>query len=495
MINTEKFQNKGDGFLYANVGGISDTTLMSVATAYKTGVSRKYKTLPARQLTQTFASADKVVASVKYDGEGIFLHYDEKEGLVAFNAPSGRTRIGLPCLKNAEAKLKAKGITRLLASGEIYLKNPGGGRSRSGDVIHTTTNGTHEERQQLSLAVYDLIMLDGKDRREDQKNFEANWESLAELFGTNPEDSSHRVDGKLMPGKEVEAYFKDITEKHGLEGIVVRYPSADGIFKIKPSLTIDCVVTGFVEGDFEGQYGVLSLLCGLCGPDGKTVQTLARVGSGFGDDLRDALLKRLEPTKVEAPLRMSDSDGRPITFVKPSLVIEIEGEALIETNLEGTPTTSQTLVWENNTWTFKGIRPCPRLSHATLSKIREDKIWDDGGTRMEQAISTKGIEAIQTTTPKADSNGKITLREVYTKGKAEDISVRKILVIERNHPDYHRFTIHWTDFAPNRKDPLKNEIAGADTLERTEEILTKYRTEASKRGWSLNETTPAAEAS
>jgi hypothetical protein len=485
MTHKEKFQDKGDGFLYANAGGISDVTLLSVATAYKTGVSRKYRTLPARQIKDTFGGAARVGASVKYDGEGVFIHFDEKTGLVAFNAPSGRTRIGLPCLKAAEKKLRAAGVKRLLAAGEIYLKSETEGkRSRVGDVIHTTINGTKEEREKLGLAAYDLIMLDGKDRREDQKNFEENWDTIGGLFGTETKELCHRAEGEFMAGQEVEAYFQKVSGPRGLEGIVVRYPKADGILKIKPSLTIDCVVAGYVEGEFEGQYGVLSLLCGLTAPDGKTIQILARAGSGFGDDLRDALLKRLSPLKTDAPLRMSDSDGRPIVFVQPSMVVELEGESLQETNLEGKPSTSQTLCWKDGKWEFKGLNPCPRLSHATLATIREDKTWNDGGTRMEQALSPKGIEAITTGAPQENKPGKVTIREVYTKPGKEGTAVRKILVIERNSPDFHRFTIHWTDYSPGRKDLFKNELVCADSVSRMEDLVQGYREEASKRGWT-----------
>lgn len=484
MTHPEKFQDKGSGFRFCNAGGISDTTLMGVATAYKTGVSRKYRTLPSRQIAQTFSSASEIAASVKYDGEGVFLHYDEANGAIAFNAPSGRARIGLPCLEAAAAKLKAAGVKRLLAAGEIYLKTDGA-RSRVGDVIHATINGTPEERQDLRLGLYDLIMLDGKDRREDQKNFAANWKTLGELFGENPSDPCHRVEGKIIPGKEAETYFKEVTGPRGLEGIVIRYPKADGIFKIKPSLTIDCVVVGYVEGDFEGQYGVLSVLCGLTSPDGKTVQILARAGSGFSDELREALLKKLAPLKTDAPLRMSDSDGRPITFVKPSLVVELEGESLQETNLDGKPSTSQTLVWDKGAgkWGFKNLSPCPRLSHATLAQIREDKTWDDGGTRMDQAISPKGIEQILAENRQENEPPKIFLRETYVKPGKEGTSVRKILVVERNAPNFHRFTLHWTDFSPGRKEPFKNEVASADSPARLEILLSAYREEAGKRGW------------
>lgn len=486
MLHKNKFQEKGNGFQFANSGGISDTTLLSIATAYKTGVSRKYKTLPARLLEQTFASASAVAASTKYDGEGVFFYYEEGEPPVAFNAPSGRARVGLPWMADAASKLQAAGIKKALIPGEIYLK-ANGSRSRSGDVIHITINGTQEERTHLAFAAYDVIMLDGKDRREDQKAFGANWETLKTIFGTDPTESSHRADGAIIPGREVNAYFEKVTKASGGEGIVVRYPAADGIFKIKPSLTIDVTVIGYVEGDFEEQYGVMSLLCALCGPDGKTLQVFSRVGSGFDDNLRAELLPELAALKVDAPLRMSDSSGRPITFVKPKLVVEIEGEALIETNLEGKETTSQTVSWDGENYQFLAINSCPRLSHATLAKIRTDKSWNDGGTRMEQALSGAAIANILAPKSKAAKTPTITLREVFTKTGKEGVSVRKIVVIERDAPNFHRYTVHWTDFSPGRKDPFKNEVACADSKTRLEEVIAEYQEEAGKRGWVKKE--------
>jgi hypothetical protein len=102
---------------------------------------------------------------------------------------------------------------------------------------------------------------------------------------------------------------------------------------------------------------------------------------------------------------------------------------------------------------------------------------------MEQAISPKGIEKILTPKSQETAEHTIHTREVYTKKSKEEIAIRKILVIERDSPQFHRFTIHWTDYSPSRKDIFKNEVATADTEERLEELLTLYRTEATKRGW------------
>jgi hypothetical protein len=178
---------------------------------------------------------------------------------------------------------------------------------------------------------------------------------------------------------------------------------------------------------------------------------------------------------------MADSEGRPITFVRPGLVIEVEGEALREAALDGTPVVNQTFAWDGETLSFAGISPSPRLTHATFGSVRDDKCWNDGGTRMSQVMSESTIAQILE--PKRETGGgpTIHLREVSGKNGA----VRKIVVLSReDDPHFARFTIFWTDYSPDRKEPLKTETRIAQTPARLDELLAGYRAEASKRGWS-----------
>jgi len=484
MFHDTKFTDKGNGFRFANSGGIADTTLLSIATQFKTGVSRKYKMLPARMISQIFSKAGDVLNTIKYDGEGTFVFFDsEKDICVAFNAPSGRTRIGLPCLQNAAKALKAAKVKKALFVAECYLKTPAGQRSRSGDVSHITANGSKEERENLALAFYDAIMLDGKDLRENQKDCIKTWDKLGEIFGTDYSQNCHRAEGEIIPGSKMEAWFKTITEERGLEGIVARFLNNETIYKIKPSLSIDTVAVGYVEGDFEGKYGVLSILCALTDPEGKTLQVLCRVGSGFSDDQRESLLENFQTLKTDSPVRMTDSDGRPITFLKPKIVVEVEGEAIMDTFLDGEAVTSQTLKWDKEKLTFAGISPSAHLTHATFVRLRDDKVWDDGGTRMSQALSEENIKTILAPKQKENPTPILHLREVYAKTTKGETSVKKIVVVERNAPGFHRFTLHWTDFSPSRKDALKTETQGVDSLDRLAEILAPYREEVGKKGW------------
>lgn len=488
MLNETAFADKGGGLRVAMSGGIADLTLLGVATAFRNSVTRKYRMLPARHIPQTFVDHAEAIASIKFDGEGVFVYFDaEKSICVAFNAPSGKSRIGLACTEHAARVLAARGHTRGLFCAELYLKTEAGERSRVSDVIHATSNGTREERDRLALAFYDVVMLDGKDLRGNQRQFTRTWNLLGELFGDDPASACHRAYGEVIPGSRVAAWFADVTAR-GLEGIVVRLPDSEATFKIKPSLTIDTVAIGYVEGDFEGKYGVLSILCALTGPDGKTLQAFCRVGSGLTDEQRESLLERLAPRKIDAPLNMADSDGRPITFVGPGLVIEVEGEALREAALDGTLVVNQTFVWNGGALEFVGVSASPKLSHATFGCLREDKSWDDGGTRMSQVMSQVAISAILQPRSGGGATPTIHLRGVYVRESKSkepaETAVRKIVVVQREDPRFARFTLHWTDYSPGRKEPLQTETRIAETTDRLAELLDAYRSEGTKRGWA-----------
>jgi hypothetical protein len=482
MLNDTAFADKGDGLRVAMSGGIADPMLMGVATEFHTSVTRRYRMLPARQIAQTFAGFTSVIASRKEDGEGVFVYFDaEKDVCIAFNAPSGKARIGLPCTEYAKQILAARGHRRALFRAELYLKTDGP-RARVSDVIHVTSNGTRAERDRLALAFYDAVMLDGRNLRDNQRAFGRTWELLGDLFGDDRSAPCHRVTGEVISGAEVQAWFDGVVSR-GLEGIVVRLTDSETTYKIKPSLSIDTVAIGYVEGEFENRYGVLSILCALTGPDGRTLQALCRVGSGLSDDQRIALLGDFASRKIDAPISMADSDGRPITFVRPEIVVEVEGEALRETALDGTPVVNQTFGWDGEALHFVGVSPSPKLTHPTFGCLRADKRWDDGGTRMEQVMSGPAVARVLHPRRGSEAEPSVHLREVYVKGDA----VRKIVVVERDDPGFARFAVHWTDYSLGRKDPLKTEIRIADTPERLDEIVGAYRVEAGKRGWARAE--------
>jgi hypothetical protein len=334
-------------------------------------------------------------------------------------------------------------------------------------------------------------MLNGKDFRNNE--FETNLKTIETTFGKNPKENTHVAEYKILKASELPNFFTEITETRKEEGIVFKNlgNNAQGTFKAKPQLTLDATIIGYIEGEFEGKYGVLSLLTGFTAPDGKTIQVTNRIGSGFDDNLRETLLPKLQALRTNDPLTMTDSEGRVISFVRPEIVIEMEGEDIQETEISGKEVTSQTLEWNETekSWSFKGIAQSIHLTHATFSTFRPDKVWNDGGTRMEQAFSEKTIESILKKKEPLNETPKIIYREVFRKFTKGQLAVRKLVVVERNSPDFWKYTLHWTDFSAGRAEALKSEVVVANENSRLQEFIEKYQNEANKKGWEKVEPT------
>src|SRR6266496_3268129 len=114
----------------------------------------------------------------------------------------------------------------------------------------------------------------------------------------------------------------------GQEGLVLRRLNRADLIKVKPHFTVDAAVLGYVEGEFEGQFGVTSILTALTYPNRSNgamlFQTLARVGSGLSDTQRLEFKDLFSSVKIDAPMAMTDSDGRAVSFVKPRYILEME---------------------------------------------------------------------------------------------------------------------------------------------------------------------------
>jgi len=73
----------------------------------------------------------------------------------------------------------------------------------------------------------------------------------------------------------------------------------------------------------------------------------------------------------------------------------------------------------------------------------------------------------------------------------EAISVRKLVIWKTNKEEldsnYSAYVIHWTDFSPDRKDPLKREVRLASVKETAITIAEKMLEKNIKKGWEKYE--------
>ena len=81
-------------------------------------------------------------------------------------------------------------------------------------------------------------------------------------------------------------------------------------------------------------------------------------------------------------------------------------------------------------------------------------------------------------------------RQVFVKETKGGLAVRKLLAwrtnkdqVDRRYPAY---VVHFTDYSPNRKDPLQRTVRLAPDLSTAKELFEQLMTEkkVSARGWS-----------
>ncbi|PTX91931.1 hypothetical protein DB346_23530 [Verrucomicrobia bacterium LW23] len=503
MIDVSKLIVRSAGFRVAQSNAITDLTLLSVATDYDANVTQKIASLLPSDLEQRFTGAEQILETTKYDGEGVFLFFDAsraEDPAVCFNAPSGRARLGFPALTAFAQQLASAGVKRALFRGELYLPPLKEGTRRNvADVVRASFSGSTDDIAALRLAVLDVIMLDGKDLRVQQTSFGATWEMLGKYFPVAPAASAtaeatrgtmcHRMEGSIIAERDVAKFFAQKTLGGG-EGLVLRRLGKGDIYKVKPYRTIDAVVIGYVEGEFEGKFGVTSLLTALTYPDtpgGTTysgpmlyLQTFARAGSGLTDEQRVTYQAMLSPHKVTAPLAMTDSDGRVVHFIKPRMIVELGGEDLVMTAGRGTENRTQFLTWDHATgaYTFAGLTACPRLIFPRINKLREDKDIASGGARMAQVVANPVRPGIRAQTEPAPPQ--VVRREVYAKGVE---AVRKLVMVHKPAETNFPYVLFWTDYSSRRAEPLKVTTQVAATEERAKALAEKLIAEGVTKGF------------
>jgi hypothetical protein len=322
-------------------------------------------------------------------------------------------------------------------------------------------------------------MLDGKDLRLNQEHFKENWQLLEKLFGAAGDKPFHRAEGSIVPENQVNDAFTKRTAA-GQEGLVIRQLNRADLIKVKPHFTVDAAVVGFVEGEFEGQFGVTSILAALTYPNrqnGTTYfQTLARVGSGLTDSQRLEFRDLFSSVKIEAPIAMTDSDGRAVSFVKPKYIMEIEGDDLLMTAGGTRENRTQLFGWNSNRFNFMGLAPCPRLTFPIFARIRSDKDLEAGGARLEQIVKSPVLPSLEKAAP---PQPQILRREVYAKAEA----VRKLVVVRQPAENCVPYLVYWTDFSAKRKDPLKVSSAFAFTETRANALAEQLLAENVTKGF------------
>ena len=90
MLDKTKFVKKAGDYAIATTGGVTDRVLLDVGARYEESLSRGMSAIHPDEAPKRFEGVKELLWTVKYDGEGVLLFFDEKQEPFAFTAPSGR---------------------------------------------------------------------------------------------------------------------------------------------------------------------------------------------------------------------------------------------------------------------------------------------------------------------------------------------------------------------------------------------------------------------
>ncbi len=435
----------------------------------------------------------RLIVSPKIDGETWFLHKDEHGTRLL--SPTGRIieRINL----TIEADLLL-GEWQGLMAGELYATVERG-RPHVFDLHAALGGGPGATTGRLRWAAFDLLC-DG-DMNTQNLSFLQCTQRLQELLKRG--GSIHAVPfEEVDSGAAVREAFERLVTREGAEGIVVA--SEDGrAWKIKPHITLDAAVVGFVRGG-RGACELLLALWRDDPPEGKAChspdasdvrpevtrghyQLIGRVSSGLSGDEQSVLLERLESLSCEAPLPLASRNGQPYEWVRPELAIEVRVHEILTRRGRGEKILRWALTHGAATnWSPLGRRPAISLRDAVFVRRREDKSASPLGVRWDQVRGC--LDEVEPMAPTALPASTILLREVYTRPVTEGAQrVRKLVVWKTNKevldPRHPAFVALWTDFAPGRDQPLQTTLFTSPMREETLNWAKTMRERHLGRGW------------
>ena len=480
LVNTANSAPLGKG-LVCGVGSIADTALASLVGGYKRTVASRYRVVVEDGLAQQIPPG-KLLVSPKIDGQIWFLVMDGSE--VVLVSPTGRAISGdVPVLKEARA-MAARAQGRTVIAGELFALRKGG-RPRVGDISRALGGGADAEVAKLGYAAFDLVTGGDAEMPAVSLDYSERLDTLRRLLEGGKRCKAIKTDVVSSPA-EVQASFDALVKSGKAEGLIVR--SADGrIFKVKPSMSLDAVVIGYTRRT-EDPDQARSLLLALMREDGR-FQQLGSVGNLSTDDYRKSLLEKLSALDCTSTWRHASSSGVLYCFVKPELVVQVRVSDLQSEDSSGGPIKRMVLDYADGKWSAVRKMQGASIIHPVFERIRDDKAVNSTDIRTAQIeerifISDLHDKSEVLTLPASE----VIRREVYTKTTKGKVAVRKLLVWKTGKdevdPRYPAYVVHWTDYSPGRRDPIKRTVRPApDEAEATalgDELITKNI----KRGWT-----------
>jgi hypothetical protein len=484
LLEKARVEIKRGAYGVAPATALADPTLLPRVQEYRRQSGARLVPLEPDDIRKKIPAADYHV-SRKVDGEFNVLVYREGQALVL--NPGGTVRLGLPWEDEAARLLADADVREALVAGELYVHREDR-RPRVHDVTTVARQPqADDDLQRLRFAVFDLISLNGQAAGPP---FADTWRTIQRLFGRG--ERIHPVEAQTVADADgIAKLFARWVEDEGAEGLVVRSDVA-GQFKIKLRHTLEAVVIGFTESLAERQGLLHDLLLALVRPDG-TLQVLSRVGGGFSDDQRRALLSDLKDMVVGSEYAEVNADRVAYEMVRPNWVVEISYLDLISQTTRGGPVNRMVLEFREDGEQYRALSLLPLASVISPQFVgrREDKAVHRDDVRIGQVservvVTATDRDARQLTLPTSE----VLHRAVYTKQLKGETMVRKFVVWKTNKEtlsdEFPAYVVHYTDFSPNRQSPLAREVRVSSSREQIEQLCQQLKEENIKKGWELH---------
>ncbi len=467
---------------FSPAGSIQNRELSELVANYKRTVASRYRALTPEEFD--LMPSGKLYVSPKIDGQIWFLVVEGDE--CALVAPNGKVISGdLPVLAEARKVVMPRARGRLVLAGELFALRKGG-RPRCGDVAAVLGGGADADTKLLGFHVFDL--LSGGDAESDVPAAEygdrlACFRRLCEGGKRLAAIKTEEVDSPV----HAKSWFGEWAEGGKGEGIVVRAVRNGRIYKVKPIFSLDAAVIGFTRKAEDPEL-LRSVLLAVMRDDGR-FQIIGSCGNFPGIDMRRKLLTQIEPLATTSSYAYASSSGALFQFVRPELVFQVKLTDVQAEDSSSKPIRRMVLSHDEAGW--QAVAPMVGVSilHPVFERVRDDKEVNAVDVRasqlLERALVTDlNAEAVRVELPDSE----ILRRQVWTKTTKGKVAVRKLL-LWKTHKElvdaaYPAFVVHWTDYSPGRKEPLKREVRLAPDLDAAEAIAEEMVTAGVKKGWA-----------
>lgn len=470
---------------FAPAGSIVDKELAKLVSGYKRTIASRYRALTPEELDQLPKGG--LWVSPKIDGQVWFLVIDDEE--VALVAPNGKVITGnVPVLAEAKKFAMPRAEGRLVLAGELFALRKDG-RPRCGDVAKVLGGGADAEVERMGFHCFDLLTGGDSKNPGPMPQYGDRLEAMQRLCkGGKRLQAIKTVEAADADG--VRDLFEEWVEGGKGEGLVARSKEIGRIFKIKPVFSLDAAVIAFTERADETDQ-VRSMLLAVMKENGQ-FQVIGSCGNMGTADFRKEMHEELAPDAIKSGYSYASSSGALFKFVKPRVVVQVKVTDIQTEDSAGKPIKRMVLeLGEDDDGDPKWIPVAPlngvSILHPVFERIRDDKEVNPTDVRAQQVLERVFIEDVDQKAEKIERpKSELLRREVYAKVTKGKTAVRKLLVWKTNKdedPDWPAFVVHFTDYSPGRKDPLKREVRVAPDEDAAEAIAEQMLTDNIKRGW------------